>query len=272
MQMYASDFEYDGRLLSSFGFMVCTFGGSGDLDVAETGYDITFTKVQRNHGRRNGVASTKYEDCAKTTFQICKNPSEYDDVEIRDSEYRELARWLNRHEFLRFRILSEASGLDRAPCYFNASFNIKKVYVADILYGLELTAETDSPYGYGMPVDRTWTVGAGGSITIADMSDDVGWIRPDLEITCLAGGTLSVSNQKLGGVTQIKNCVDNETINIYGDTQIITTSVAAHRICNDFNYEFPKIGNDYNGRTNQMSFSLPCTVRVRYAPVIKDIP
>lgn len=270
--MYASDFEYDGRLLSSFGFIICEFDGSGELNIAETGYDITFNKVTRNRGRKNGLVGTQYDECVQTTFQICKNPDEYENTEITNDEYRELVRWLNRHEFLKFRILSEAAGLDRALCYFNASFNIEKIYVADILYGLALTVETDAPFGYGLPFEKEWNVGANGKITFVDFSDDSGYIRPEITITCKAAGTLRVVNETHDSTMQIKNCSVGEVIHIYGDTQIITSSVANHKIYNDFNYEFLKVGNTFASRRNVISISLPCTFKINYTPVIKDIP
>lgn len=269
--MYATDFEYDGRLLSSYGFTICEFGGDGSLNTLDTGYNITFNKVSRNHGRKHGLASTSYEECAEATFQICKDACD-DDFEISNDEYRELARWLNRHEFLRFRLLDETEGGDREPCYFNASFNIRKMYVADKLYGLELVAETDAPYGYGAPIEKEWVVAAGDTVVISDMSDDIGQISPDITITCGAGGTLTVTNQKCASEMQIKNCSSGEVINIYGDTQIITSSLESHNICNDFNYEFLKIGNTHDDRRNPITISLPCTFQIKYAPIIKDIP
>lgn len=270
--MYATDFEYDGRLLSSFGFMICEFGGDGSLNTVDTGFNITFNKVKRNNGRKNGLASTSFEECAQTTFCICKNPQECDDVEIANDEYRDLARWLNRHEFLRFRIISEVEGLDRTLCYFNASFNIRKMYVADRLYGLELTAETDAPYGYGIPVKREMTLPANGMMIVSDMSDDIGFIRPDVTIVCGASGTLAITNLTHPCTMQIKNCVQGETINVYGGTQIITTSLSSHKIWNDFNYEFLTIGNTYSNRKNEIKVSIPCTIKIQYDPIIKDIP
>lgn len=270
--MYALDFEYDGRLLSSFGYIICYFDGSNGLNIENTGFQITFNKVSRNHGRKNSLTTTQYDECMKTTFHICKNPDLFENLEITNDEYRELVRWLNRHEFLRFRIISELEGLNRVPCYFNASFNIGKIYIADILYGLELTAETDSPFGYGARYEREWTVPTGGRINMMDISDETGFTRPDITITCNGSGDLVMSNLTTGNTMKINNCVTGEIINVYGDRQIITTNQPSHKIYNDFNYEFLALSNTYGNIENEITFSLPCTVRIGYAPVIKDIP
>lgn len=272
MLVRASDFEYDGRRLSDFGFTICTFGGSGDLDIIDTGFDISFTKVKRNNGRKYGIASSQYENCATTIFQICKCPDQCGGDTISDEEYRELARWLNRHEYLRFRLLNELDDGDSEPCYFNASINIGKVYMADRLYGLELRVDTDAPYGFGNVVEKTWTLNANGTANVTDLSDDIGEIRPDITVTCGSAGTLTLTNPTCETVTTVKNCTSGEVINFYGDTQIITSSLSTHKIHNDFNFVFPKIGNTMASRKNPFAVSMPCTLKVRYAPVIKDIP
>ena len=275
--MYASDFEYDGKLLSDYGFIICEFNGSGGLETKETGYNISFNKVPRHGGRINGLAGTKYDQCVSCTFCICKNPGLYEDAMITNDEYRNIVRWLNRHEFHKFRMLHNDGDANTAPCYFNASFNIEKIYVADELVGLQLTAETDAPFGHGDPFDKTYTLTSGDvqdgkKIRVMDTSDESGYLRPDLTITCGAAGTLTLSNPLCDSTMTIKNCSVGEVIHIYGSTQIVTSSLASHKIYNDFNFEFLKIGNTFGSRVNQISSSMACTVRIQLYPVIKDIP
>lgn len=270
--MIACDFEYDGKLLSEFGFVICDFNGSGGVDTSETGFNISFNKVSRSRGRVNSLIGTKYEGCVQSTFQICKDPSKNDDPEISQEEYRELVRWLNRHEFLPFRTINGSIEPNETTCYFNGSFNIGKIYVADKLYGLELSLETDAPYGYGVPFENTWIVGAGGSITFTDMSDESRSIRPDLRIECNDSGTLTISNTTMLSTMRISNCTSGEIITVKGEEQIITSSNPEHKIYNDFNYEFLRVGNSYDRRKNVLVCSLPCMITIKYNPIIKDIP
>jgi hypothetical protein len=270
--MYACDFEYDGHYLSDFGFVICTFGESGDLETLSTGYNITFNKVSRSRGRINSLTGTQYDGCVESTFQICKNTDDDDELEITQAEYRELVSWLNRHEFLPFRTISGSTEPDANTCYFNGSFNISKIYSEDKLYGLELTLETDAPYGYGVPYEHEWTVSAGESITFTDTSDESRSIRPDLTITCQASGALQITNAATLSTMRIENCVNGEIITIKGEEQIISSSLPAHKIYNDFNYEFLRIGHSFENRTNTISFSLPCKFKIKYTPIIKDIP
>ena len=268
--MYAYDFEYDGRYLSSFGFIICEFDGSGGINISPTGYNITFNKISRSRGRINSLIGTQYDGCVECTFHICKDPDAYDDLEITNDEYRELVRWLNRHEFLPFRTISTRADVN--SCYFNGSFNIGKIYIVDKLYGLELSLITDAPYGYGIPIENKWTVSAGETVTLINESDDSMAIRPDMTIVCNASGTLTVTNALTMTTMEINNCTSGETFTILGEEQIITSSLPTHKVYNDFNYEFLTIGNTFESEKNVLTFSLPCTVTIKYSPIIKDIP
>lgn len=269
--MYALDFEYDGMLLSSFGFVICDFDKQDGSNTVDTGFNITFAKVSHHNGRSNSLVSTRYDQCFQTTFSICKDPYEYSDLAISNDEYRELVRWLNRHEYLKFRFVYDED-IECDTCYFNASFNIQNVKIDEMLYGLTLTMETDAPFGYGEAFERTWDISsAGSSISFDDTSDEIGLIYPEITIVCGANGNLAITNTSFQSAMQINNCSNGETIHIDGDKQIVSTTLSTHKILNDFNYVFLCVGNDYDNRTNSISFSQPCTFTLKYYPIIKDI-
>lgn len=264
--MYATDFEYDGKRLSDMNFIVCNFNNPG-LNIVDVGSKITFNKVSMHGGKKYGLASTKYESCLQTTFDICKNPCN-GEQEITNNEYKELMRWLNRREFLTFKIFDKAN----EGCFYKGSFNIDEIKINDVLYGLRLTLETDSPFGYGETQTVKFTLNTErDKYIISDISDEIGCVHPNVTIVCKANGTLLLENQEQKTYTAIANCQNGETITIYGDTQIITTSNPAHSIANDFNYEFPKIGNTINNRTNTFTSKLACEVTISYVPIVKNI-
>lgn len=271
--MYALDFEYDGQLLSSYGFIICSFdGGSSGVDVVSAGSKITFNKVSRNRGRIFGLSGTKYDECVSATFEICKNTDLFDDLHIADDEYRSVVRWLNRREFLPFRVVDEDD--DRSPRYYDASFNIDKIVVNKELVGLKLTMETNRPFGYGKTVTASWSVTSSTkSHTLSDTSDEIGYIYPLVVITCNAAGDLSIYNEMTDCTTVVKGCSAGEVITFDGATQIIQSSLDSHQsLHNDFNFEFPSIGNSVSSRSNKITISLPCSVVLQYAPIIKDTP
>lgn len=272
--MYAIDFEYDGKLLSDYGFIICDFNSSSGFNIASAGATITFTKVSKNKGKKYSLTSTQFDECITTTFHICKNPDIYDleDMEISPYEFRTLMRWLNRREYLKFKVYDEDIDRERT-IYYDASFNIGKVKLNEILYGLELTLETDRPFGYG--TEKIYNLSfptAQTTYTIIDESDDVGTTYPSLKITCKANGDLSIKNKFNGVETSVKNCKTGEIITLDNESQIITSSLSAHDLSDDFNYEFFRIGNTYESNENQISVSIPCEIELRYKPIIKDTP
>lgn len=271
--MRAIDFVYDGLSLSSYKFIVCEFDYASDAATVDSGSQITFEKVAKHDGKKHTLVDAIYEDCYEVEFDIIKDPDKYDgeDRIISDEEYTQIARWLNRREFLKFNFVDDERTGD--ICYFNASFNLSKIEIGGKLYGIHLSMETDAPFGYGETIVENNTVSeANGSFTINDKSDEIGYIYPDVTITCNQSGKLEIRNSLINCKVEINNCSSGEIIHLYGDAQIIETSVLSHKIQNDFNFQFLKIGNTFSSRLNTITVSLPCTIEIQYEPIIKNIP
>lgn len=270
--MYACDFEYDGRYLSDYGFIICNFGGSSDFDTVSAGSQITFNKVARHFGKMHSLTGTNYDECITATFSICKNPSENDDLRITNDEYRELMRWLNRREFLRFQMLDDEDA-DRDLCYYEASFNVNKIMINKVLYGLELTMETNKPFGYGNDISASWNItDPARTYLLPDMSDEIGYTYPSMTIVCDQAGDLSIRNETENCTMIIRNVSVGEIITVDGSTHIIQSSISSHKLYDDFNFEFFRIGNTINNRDNKIKVSLACRLKITYSPIIKDTP
>ncbi len=271
--MYALDFEYDGRCLSDFGFIICDFNSPSGANIMTAGSKITFNTVSHHKGKKYSLVDTPYDECIQTTFDICKNPDIYDDLRITDNDYRDLMRWLNRKEFLKFQIIEDELFNERGSCYYKASFNVEKIKIREILYGLELTMETNKPFGYGQEQHFYWDFSnINKSYLLRDISDEIGFTYPSMIITCIANGDLKIVNETENCTMKIENCRAGEVITIDGESQIFSSSYNDHDIYNDFNYEFLKIGNTIKNRYNKISVSLPCKLEIKYNPVIKDSP
>lgn len=274
--MHSIDFEYDNQYLSDYGFIICDFNFSDGANEVDAGSTITFNKVARHYGKKYSLSSTQYDECVTTSFDICKNPDIYDpdEMEISNDEYRDIIRWLNRREFLKFQVIDDGTdNFVRDTCYYNASFNVDKIKVNEKLVGMRLTMETDKPFGYGQEQTVSWTFSDSSiSKILSDVSDEIGFIYPTLIITCNRSGDLSLYNELENCTTVIKNCTVGEVITLDGDTQIISSTYLSHDIYNDFNFEFFKIGNTINNRNNRISASLPCDLIIKYTPIIKDTP
>lgn len=261
--MKAKDFDYNGKKLSDFGFIMCKFD-SGGLDTID-GVQITFNTVASLNGQKHRLTSVQYEDCLEATFQICKHSCDGDVEEITAIQHRELVRWLSRKKFLKFKILDE----DYIDLYYEAVFtNISKIELDGKLVGLELSLTTNTPFALKEP--RTIIVEnlvQDGEHSINDTSYEEGYIYPCVEITVVEDGNLSIYNALEDRTTYIANCVSGEVITM--DYPIIQSSISSHNIQNDFNWEFFRIANTFENTRNDLTISIPCTIKIKYSPVVK---
>lgn len=260
------DFEFDGLRLSDFGCMICDFNSGGDETVS-AGSTITFTTTPLYYGAKFSLTGTKYEECLTATFDICKNPCQTDSHDFEYftlAEEQEIMRWLNRKEFCEFRLWdSQYQGI-----HFNGSFNVNVVRWGQNIYGFELTLTTDRPFGVYDQSTYSFNFNQpNGTLTFTDLSDEIGYIYADMEITCLSAGDLIIRNSQEDRDILIKNCSQGEIISFH--QPIIESSLNSHKIANDFNFNFPRISNTYLNRQNTFSFSLPCKGTISYEPIAK---
>lgn len=262
--MKAYDFSYDGKKLSSFGMILCSFDGSGGFNSVSDGCQITFNTVSTLGGAKHKLGSTQYDDCLETTFQICKHSCSDGVQEITATEHRELTSWLNRKKFLKFKILDE----DHIDLYYEGSFNINKIEIDGRLIGLELNFVTNRPFA--LKDQKTIiikNIELNGKHSLNDTSYEEGYIYPRVEITVNQSGDLNIYNAIEDRNTYIGNCVIGEVITL--DYPIIQSSISSHNIQNDFNWNFFRIANTFNNSRNDLTISLPCTIKIEYSPIVK---
>jgi len=216
------------------------------------------------NGKEHKLVSTQYEECLSTTIQICKNTCDGNASEIYPHEFRELTKWLNRKKFIKFKILDE-SYID---LYYEASFNISKIQMDGKLYGLELEVQTNRPFALREPkIFNIKNIVKNGKHSIYDISHEEGYIYPYMEITITEDGDLSIHNEIENRETFIANCVAGEVITM--DYPIIQSSISSHDIQNDFNWDFFRLANTYSNGRNNLTISIPCTINIKYSPVVK---
>lgn len=269
--MYALDFVFDGESLSDHGFVVCDFNSQSGVNTIDAGVPITPRTVSRYRGNMYSLVGLVFDDFLEITFDICKNPctNSEDEMNITDSEFLEISRWLLRHEYKQLYFIDEQQEQIR---YYQSIFNIAKIIVNGDLVGLRLTAQTDKPYAYAEQVSTSHTFTANSSWDLPDTSNLIGTLIPSLVITCSTAGNLSISNSNLDSVLEIDNCSAGEVITIDGDNLVVYSSLSSHKVWEDFNYQFLKIGNTINNIVNTILVSLACTIHFSYTPIIRDTP
>jgi hypothetical protein len=261
--MKANDFEFDNRRLSDFGMVICAFGEKG-LETID-GAEITFNTMSSLGGYKHHLISTQYESCLETSIQVCKYSCDADVQEISSTEFREISKWLNRKKFLKFKILDES----HIDIYYMASvISIGKIELDGRLLGLELNVVTDSPHAFKEPrIINIKNMNIEGKYSFNDTSYEEGYIYPYTEIVVNEDGDLNIYNAIEDRSTYIANCVSGEVITM--DYPVIQSSISSHNIQNDFNWNFFRVANTYENSRNDLTISIPCTIKVEYSPIVK---
>ena len=260
--MKAIDFEYDGICLSDKGFMICYFDSTG-VETISNGSNITFNTVPTMYGSKFEMIGAQYEEYITTTFQICKRACCPRCEEVSIEDMRDIMRWLNRKNFHKFKL----KDIDYAGMYFEATFNVSKIEFNGKVYGFELEMITNRPFAVKEPVIiHIDNKVRNGKHTVFSMSDEEGYIYPDMEITVKEDGDLIIHNSLEDRTMTIRNCKAGEVIKI--NYPMISTD-KDRKIQNDFEWIFFRIATTFKDRRNDVTISLPCSVKIKYNPIVK---
>lgn len=260
--MTVSDFSYDGIYLSDFKWVIGGFDNASFGQTIQTDSQRTFNNISLMNGKYMPFASTPFTTPLTITFQVMKNPCQFDDLFISRDQLAEMKHWLNRPQAHKLQIYDDM--------YWEGSFNVSEIVANGQCIGLELAFAATAPFGFKEFSQREGDLEAGGSFKIYDISDDDGFLFPTFAITCGSDGDLTITNDLNGKTTLVKNCKTNEIITFTAQEQI-TTNLSTHEIMEDFNFVFPQVCNDYKNNRNTYTISLPCHYEFSYKPISKAV-
>ena len=264
--MQAFDFIYDDISLSNMGYIVCEFGTDSSIDTVVTDSQRSFQHASMVYGKYLPLIATSYEDHLEFTFRICKLPH-FSNPSLTEEEIRFIKRWLNRPTVHKFKIVHEGfSGI-----YFEGTFNVQEMRFGGSTDALELTFISNRPFALHEPIFYDGDIaGPDDSFSVYDISDEIGWIYPNLKITCKSSGDLTLRNSFDDRETIIKNCTNGEII-AFSPQLIIESSNTSHDLSDDFNYNYLRIYNSAHQRNNKLFSSLPCHIHIAYTPIVKAV-
>lgn len=132
-----------------------------------------------------------------------------------------------------------------------------------------VTSEDEDAYLSGVHADGCQYISVGEvyKSSINDTSYEEGFIYPYTEISVNKDGDLKIHNSIENRETYIANCVAGEVITM--DYPVIRSSISSHNIQNDFNWTFFRVANTYENSRNDLVITLPCSIKVKYSPVVK---
>lgn len=262
--MEAYDFEYDGIKLSDMGYMICVIDTSLD-NAIPTGIEMTPNTISTFSGKKYELTSNTYNDTITSTFEICKRCKK--DWHMTVEEVRTIARWLNRINYHKLKFI----GSEYSEFYYEAKFNITQIEKSGRILGLQLDMVTNKPYATHEPVKISFSPSKKSQYIIQDFSDEEGFLCPDVAIEVNEDCDLSIlvnhANNTLSD-TKIKNCKAGEKISLI--YPIIQSSLESHSsVADDFNWDFPKLGNVYGDVKNKITISNACKISFVYSPIVK---
>lgn len=264
MTVYTNGFTFNDITSDELGLMVCEFNGNTPSETSGGNIEFTLTSAPvQNRWYKSG--NTNYSEAIKFAFQVIKKNKE----PIDSYEYSTYARLLQRKDnYKEFTITK----LDYDTVHFYAQLNISPIQVGGDIMGLNITGTTDSPYAYGQMITKKISTENGiGMLKFADMSDEIGYIYPDIEIDISSACNLKITNETSGEIFKLNNCVNNEIINIDSTILEMTSTALSHKLYEDSNYKFPRIVNDLNKRTNIFKIEGNCTLTMKYRPIRKVV-
>lgn len=261
--MKLTDFEYAGQKLSAKNCMICSFDSLGLEDVV-LGGTLSMATVRDNNSFEQRKVVYSYDDQLEYTFQICKmNCNDANDKVFSNKEVRQIMKWLNRQSYEVFKPIYNKT---YDGVFYRGYFNVRAKVLGDEVIGFELTFTSNAPYGFEN-CSKTVDLSSGGNVTLNTDSDEIGYIYPNLKITCKQAGNLTLTNNRDGQKTIIKNCSANEVITI-SKNKVITSS-SHPTLASDFNYLYPRLITTYSSDANTFSISLPCNITFSYETIRK---
>lgn len=266
--MVAIDFEYAGEFLSDWGCMICDTDHPNGFQTINSDSQRTFDTISQFTGKKFVLTTSYYNDHIEITFQICKFICPDGVTAFKEPEVRAMKRWLNRPDFHHFKLIQP-----EWPCIcMNGSFNVSNIEYEGRIVALELTFISDRPFALHEPIKKDFEITTDEkTYSFIDISDEIGYIYPYIQITCQSAGNMTIINsQEPDRETLINNVVKDEILT-FEPKLIISSSIPTHKIQNDFNFIFPRISNSYESRINSITFSLPCKVSFTYQPYVKAV-
>lgn len=257
--MFATEFIFDGVSSYDFELILCSFDGNRNGSFSP-GSKIEFTKFKSPNSYNWMKISSTYNEPLTFTFQLCKHPCHSNRRPFSEREAAFIVRWLVRKEFKYLQFVQRGY----EDVYFNVQLNVEKYMVGGYCYGFIVNATCDAPFAWSEP-KRLKITTSNPIVDLYDDSDELGELKPTMEIDVKKAGTISIENSLTNKKMVINNCLLNEHIII--DDMKITSSECApndtgygytgkHKtFFDDFNWEWFTIGNTMRNTLNKITAS-----------------
>lgn len=277
MAVTATEFEYDGIKSSVYGLYICSFDGARN-GTYSLGDEITIQSVKSPRGNRYIKTGSIYENPLSFTFQVIKYDCDTGAEKINARELATIMRWLVRsdnYHYLRF-IQDRWDNV-----FYNCSLKVQKHEIGGAIYGLEIEATCDAPWGYSDMKKCNFSLDSDQSYHLYNYSDENGRLMPELvkikilencDEFILTNTFLPQNNEdnKIVSETKIKNCTAGEIFQ-FDRYRNIKSSMEHKNLQNEFNYQFLELLCDFFSQKNNIEANHSCEVEISYREIRKGV-
>lgn len=269
-------FEFNGIKSSVYGLYLCRFDGSND-GIKTLGNEVGIKTVKSPREHRFIKAYSTYETPLTFSFQVVKYECGRDIMEIGQRELANILKWLVRRDYCYLRF--DQDGWDHV--FYNCSLKVQKYEIEGKIFGLEIKATCDAPWGYSEQKEFSFTLNPKKHFVLHHYSDEEGGFLPDIvKIEVLENCDLQVANTFYIGqdperekkiLVEIKNCRAGELL-CFDRHKNISSSAPHDDLMNDFNYVFLELYSDFYSSKNTITANHNCNISMNYRAIRKGVP
>ena len=238
----ACEFQYDGKSSSDFDLKIVEFsgrGGSGGAELIGIPLNIEETRIKNNP--KPFFYGVQVGDKLKFTIQIAHLPDNglsANENQLTQHTVGAISKWLFKKRYAEFKIIDT----DYSNIVYNVIFqNPRRVEVGNGLYGFEIDATCDRPYGYRKQTITRQVVGSA-TFNIKNLGYTPDYLYPEIQFT--ASTTFSIKNNADNNTFAFTGLASNETVYINNQREEIISSTGLNRNGN-FNFNWFKLTPDY---------------------------
>lgn len=200
--------------------------------------------------------SQRYKEPMKLTLQVVNK----DGSDIFQERERVLSRWLCKRSGFQWLFIQDKRYSD---IWIECIMSNPQVWTVGGVKGMQFDVTTSSPFAYSDEREYTYTFTDTDKVidNLYVYNDEEILIYPEIEITMLEAGNLSITNSRetdSAYQTVINNLVAGEVVTIVNGK--ISSSISTHDVFNETNKKWLRLYDE----DNQITFSLKCQVTIKF--------
>lgn len=250
-----SQFTYGEYSSDQFGVVAVSFGNeNGNSLYGGQSTDLVLDRAAKSEKWEK--ISQKYKEPMKFTLQIVNE----DGSDISQEQERALSRWLCRRNGFKWLFIIDERYSD---IWIECIISNPQIWIVGTVKGMQFDVTTSSAVAFSDEREYNYILTDDDKV-IEDLfvyNDEEIEIIPDVEITMLESGNLTIANSReidTSYFTTINNLVIGEIITIKDER--ITSNISAHDVFNDTNKKWLKLYDEIN----QVTFNLKCNVTIKF--------